>query len=81
MASRTGRHRPTRRWRPAVRIPRVLDLLLGARNEYAVGEIHTRNPRTDELNPLIPRNSSIWLGNDIKDYTAHIVAVTLGFRF
>lgn len=119
-------------------IPRVLDLLLGARYEHAVGEIHTRNPgavtsgtaaqqqtaraqrmpatvdsmlrleaavryhfwkgwsanlayafevfektnwRTDELNPFIPGVSSIWLGNDIKDYIAHIVAVTLGYRF
>jgi hypothetical protein len=23
----------------------------------------------------------IWLGNDLKDYTAHILAVTLGYRF
>jgi MtrB/PioB family decaheme-associated outer membrane protein len=119
-------------------IPGKLDLLFGARYEYAVGEIHTRNPgpvtsgsvsqqqtaagkrmpatedsmfrldagirwhfwkkwtaglsyafevfdksnwRTDQLDPFVPGVSSIWLGNDIKDYTAHILAVTLGYRF
>jgi MtrB/PioB family decaheme-associated outer membrane protein len=119
-------------------IPGVLDLLFGARYEYALGEIHTRNPgpvtsgtvsqqqtaqakrmpatvdsmlrldasaryhfwknwsatlayafevfdktnwRTDELNPFVPGVSSIWLGNNLKDYTAHIVAVMLGYRF
>ncbi len=122
----------------AVLIPGTLDLLLGARYEYALGEINTRNPgavtsgstsqqqtaqakrmpattdsmlrldagvryhflkgwyatlayafevfnksdwRTDELNPFVPGVSSLWLGNDIKDYTAHIVALTLGYRF
>jgi MtrB/PioB family decaheme-associated outer membrane protein len=119
-------------------IPGALDLLFGARYEYALGEINTRNPgpvtsgsvsqqqtaqgkrmpatedsmfrldaavryhfwkkwratlsyafevfeksnwRTDQLDPFVPGVSSLWLGNDIKDYTAHIVAVTLGYRF
>ena len=119
-------------------IPGVLDFLLGARYEHALGELHTRNPgpvtsgslsqqqtaqgkrmpatvdsmlrldagvryhfwkgwyatlayafevfdktdwRSDQLNPFVPGVSSLWLGSDIKDYTAHIVAVTLGYRF
>jgi MtrB/PioB family decaheme-associated outer membrane protein len=37
--------------------------------------------RTDTLNPFVPGVSSIWLGNDLKDYTAHIFVVTLGYRF
>jgi hypothetical protein len=37
--------------------------------------------RTDTLNPFVPGVSSIWLGNDLKDYTAHILVVTLGYRF
>lgn len=122
----------------ATLIPAVLDFLFGARYEYALGELKTRNPgpvtsgnlsqqqtaqgkrfpatedsmfrldtalryhfwknwtaalsyafevfdktnfRTDQLNPLIPGVSSLWQGNDIKDYTAHIVAITLGYRF
>jgi MtrB/PioB family decaheme-associated outer membrane protein len=122
----------------AIAIPGVLEFLFGARYEYALGEIHTRNPgavtsgsvsqqqtaqgkrmpatedsmfrldaavryhfwkkwyatlsyafevfdktnwRTDELNPFVPGVSSLWQGNDIKDYTAHILAVTLGYRF
>jgi len=119
-------------------IPGVLEVLAGARYEYALGELHTRNPdavtsgslsqqqtaqgkrmpatvdsmlrldaglryhfwknwyttlayafevfdkndwRTDQLNPFVPGVSSLWLGNDIKGYTAHIVALTLGYRF
>lgn len=37
--------------------------------------------RTDQLNPFIPGQTSIWLGNDLKDYTAHIVGLTLAYRF
>lgn len=37
--------------------------------------------RTDRLNPFTPGSSSIWLGNDLRDYTAHIVGVKLGYRF
>ena len=37
--------------------------------------------RTDALNPFIPGVSSIWLGNDLRDYTAHTIAASLGYRF
>ena len=37
--------------------------------------------RTDELNPFIPGVSSIFLGNDLRNYTAHTIAATLGYRF
>ncbi|HEV8674762.1 MAG TPA: MtrB/PioB family outer membrane beta-barrel protein, partial [Methylomirabilota bacterium] len=37
--------------------------------------------RTDGLNPFVPGVTSIWLGNELKDYTAHILAFTLGYRF
>jgi uncharacterized repeat protein (TIGR02543 family) len=37
--------------------------------------------RTDGLNPFVPGQTSIWLGNELKDYTAHILAFTLGYRF
>ena len=37
--------------------------------------------RTDTLNPFIPGVSSIWLGNDLRNYTAHLVGVTFSYRF
>jgi MtrB/PioB family decaheme-associated outer membrane protein len=37
--------------------------------------------RTDNLNPFVPGQTSIWLGNDFKDYTAHIVVLSLGYSF
>ena len=37
--------------------------------------------RTDALNPFIPGQSSIWLGNDQKNYAAHILGATLRYRF
>ena len=45
--------------------------------------------RTDRLSPFIPVAStaglpgqtSIWLGNDLRNYSAHIVGVTLAYRF
>jgi MtrB/PioB family decaheme-associated outer membrane protein len=36
--------------------------------------------RTDSLNPFIGV-SSIWLGNDQKNYTAHIIGATLRYQF
>jgi len=49
---------------------------------YAFEQFTKADWRTDALNPFIPGvTSSIWLGNDAKDYTAHIVAVTVGYRF
>jgi len=37
--------------------------------------------RTDTLNPFIPGVSSIWLGNNLRDYTAHMIGGTLAYRF
>ena len=37
--------------------------------------------RTDLLNPFIPGATSIWMGNDIENYTAHIATFTVGYRF
>jgi hypothetical protein len=37
--------------------------------------------RTDTLNPFVPGSASIWLGNDLKDYTAHILVMSVGYRF
>lgn len=37
--------------------------------------------RTDKLNPFIPGVSAVFLGNDLRNYTSHIVAATLGYRF
>jgi MtrB/PioB family decaheme-associated outer membrane protein len=37
--------------------------------------------RTDGLNPFTPGSASVWLGNDPKDYTAHIVVMSVGYRF
>jgi hypothetical protein len=37
--------------------------------------------RTDQLNPFIPGVTSIWLGNDLQNYTAHIIAASIGYRF
>ena len=122
----------------AALIPRTLDLLFGARFEYASSDVANRNPgavtsgslsqrntatanhfpatddsmfrldvaaryhflkhwtatvgyafemfhkdnwQTNQLNPFLPGVTSIWQGNDFKDYTAHIVMFTLGYRF
>jgi MtrB/PioB family decaheme-associated outer membrane protein len=37
--------------------------------------------RTDKLQPWTPGQTSIWLGNDVRSYAAHILAVTLAYRF
>jgi len=48
---------------------------------YAFEVFHKTNWQTDQLNPFLPGVSSIWQGNDLKDYTAHIVGLTLGYKF
>lgn len=37
--------------------------------------------RTDSLNPFIPGVAAIWLGNDQKNYAAHIIGATLRYKF
>ena len=41
----------------------------------------THDFRTDELSPFIPSVSSVFPGNDLRNYTSHIIAATLGYRF
>lgn len=48
---------------------------------YAFESFQKNDWRTDRLNPFVPGVSSIWLGNDARNYDAHIVALTLGVRF
>ena len=49
---------------------------------YVFESFHKHDWRTDTLNPFIPvAGNGIWLGNDPKDYTAHIIAATIGYRF
>jgi MtrB/PioB family decaheme-associated outer membrane protein len=37
--------------------------------------------RTNTLNPFVPGVSSIWLGNNLRDYTAHMMGVSVAYRF
>lgn len=49
---------------------------------YAFERFTKHDWRTDTLNPFLPGvSSSIWLGNDARNYTAHVIAATLGYRF
>ena len=52
-----------------------------ARLGYVFESFEKHDWRTDHLNPFVPVVTAIWLGNDQKNYTAHIVGVTLGYRF
>jgi MtrB/PioB family decaheme-associated outer membrane protein len=56
---------------------------------YAWESFEQHDWRTDQLTPFVPVPSaaglpgqtSIWLGNDVKNYTAHIVGASIGYRF
>jgi MtrB/PioB family decaheme-associated outer membrane protein len=49
---------------------------------YAFERFTKSDWRTDTLNPFLPGvATSIWLGADAKNYTAHVIALTLGYRF
>jgi MtrB/PioB family decaheme-associated outer membrane protein len=56
---------------------------------YAWESFEKNDWRTDSLNPFVPVPSaagvpgqtSIWLGGDIKNYSAHIIGATLAYRF
>jgi MtrB/PioB family decaheme-associated outer membrane protein len=48
---------------------------------YVFESWHKHDFRTDQLNPFIPGVSSVFLGNDLSNYTSHIIAATLGYRF
>jgi MtrB/PioB family decaheme-associated outer membrane protein len=48
---------------------------------YAWESYEKNDWRTDRINPFIPGVTSIFLGNDYRNYSAHIIALTLGYQF
>ena len=48
---------------------------------YAYESFQKNDWRTDRLTPFIPGVNTIWLGNDSRNYDAHIVGMTLAYRF
>jgi hypothetical protein len=52
---------------------------------YTFDKFSKNDWRTDGLTPFIPQlagtTGSIWLGNDARNYTAHILGVTLAYAF
>lgn len=48
---------------------------------YTFERFEKQDWRTDQLTPTIAGAHSVWLGNDLKDYSTHIFALTLGYRF
>jgi hypothetical protein len=54
---------------------------LAIKTFYAFEAFDKNDWRTDNLNPFNPGSNSIWLGNDLKNYTAHILGATLSYRF
>jgi MtrB/PioB family decaheme-associated outer membrane protein len=48
---------------------------------YLFEKFEQTNFRTDTLNPFNAGVTSIYLGNDLKDYTAHIFTLALGYHF
>ena len=48
---------------------------------YAFESFEKSDWRTDRLNPFVPGSNSIYLGNDFRNYTAHIVKATLSYSF
>ena len=57
-----------------------------AKSGYAYETFGKHDWRTDTLNPftpgaITPSDNAIYLGNDIKSYSAHIVGLTLAYQF
>jgi MtrB/PioB family decaheme-associated outer membrane protein len=48
---------------------------------YAYEAFRKHDWRTDTINPFVPGDSAIYLGNDLKNYEAHIFGVTIGYHF
>ena len=48
---------------------------------YALEMWHKKDFRTDNLSPFTNNISSIFLGEDYKNYTVNIVSLVLGYRF
>ncbi|HZO43356.1 MAG TPA: MtrB/PioB family outer membrane beta-barrel protein, partial [Methylomirabilota bacterium] len=47
---------------------------------YAFEMFNQSDWRTN-LNPFVPGVSSIWLGNTLRDYTAHMMGASVSYRF
>lgn len=47
---------------------------------YVFESFQKHDWRTDGLNPFVPGVTSIWLGNDARNYAAQIVGVTIRYR-
>jgi MtrB/PioB family decaheme-associated outer membrane protein len=53
-----------------------------AKFSYIFESFSKHDWRTDGLNPFFPAaGSSIWLGNDLRNYTAHTLLATIGYQF
>ena len=48
---------------------------------YAFESFQKNDWRTDRLSPFNPGVTSIWLGNDTRNYSAHIATATLAYHF
>jgi MtrB/PioB family decaheme-associated outer membrane protein len=48
---------------------------------YVYESFRKNDWRTDRLNPFVPGVTSIWMGNDLRNYAAQTVVATVGFRF
>lgn len=47
---------------------------------YAFESFQKHDWRTDQLNPFMGPDA-VWMGNDSRNYTAHIIGATLAYRF
>jgi hypothetical protein len=48
---------------------------------YVFESFQKNDWRTDKLNPFIPGTQAIFLGNDSRNYAAHILGMTLAYHF
>jgi hypothetical protein len=48
---------------------------------YVLEHFQKTDWRTDTISPVVPGSLAVFLGNEYRDYTAHIVALTVGYRF
>jgi len=48
---------------------------------YAFESFQKNDWRTDRLNPFVPGVNSVFLGNDLRNYAAHIVGATVRYTF
>jgi putative beta-barrel porin MtrB/PioB len=53
-----------------------------AKLSYIFDSFAKHDWRTDGLNPFFPAaGDSIWMGNDLRNYTAHTLLATIGYQF